>query len=118
MPDRPPLRTPDSSRRNKMIAAFGFSAFALTVALFYGWVLVHLRRSQDRIVARLDGVVHRLAAQQAAAAAATAEPVRVAQDFVLPTLDGRIVSLRDLLAAGMRTLLHFTDPKCGPCYEL
>src|SRR5690349_3667433 len=101
-----------------MIAAFGFSAFALTATIFYGWLLLHLRRSQDRIVARLDGVVNRLAAHHAAAASVTADPVRVAQDFALPALDGRIVSLRDLLAAGKRTLLNFTDPKCGPCYEL
>ena len=58
------------------------------------------------------------ASAAAPAAAVVSEPVRMAQDFALPALDGRIVSLRDLLAAGKPTLLHFTDPKCGPCYEL
>jgi thiol-disulfide isomerase/thioredoxin len=104
-----------------MIAALGFSAFALAATLFYGWLLLHLRRSQDRIVARLDGLAHRLAAQRAAAAAPVpvpSGPARLAPDFALPALDGRIVSLSNLLAAGKRTLLNFTDPKCGPCYEL
>jgi thiol-disulfide isomerase/thioredoxin len=102
-----------------MLVALAFSAVALTAALLYGWLLLNLRRSQGQIVARLDVLVRRLATTQATpAAVATVDPVRVAQDFALPALDGRTVSLKDLLAAGRRTLLTFTDPKCGPCYEL
>jgi thiol-disulfide isomerase/thioredoxin len=102
-----------------MIVALSLSTFVLAVALFYGWLLLNLRRSQDRIVARVDGMVSRLAAKQVAlAAAATTDPARVAPNFALPAVDGRIVSLSDLLARGKRTLLNFTDPKCGPCYEL
>jgi methylamine dehydrogenase accessory protein MauD len=38
--------------------------------------------------------------------------------FRLPTLTGAEVSLAELLAPGRPLMLHFTDPRCGPCYEL
>lgn len=111
-----------------MIVALAFSVVALTAALLYGWLLLNLRKSQDRMFARVDSLAGRVTAKQAAppvaiapaapAATVTTEPVRMAQNFRLPALDGRIVALSDLLAAGKPTLLNFTDPKCGPCYEV
>ena len=38
-----------------------------------------------------------------------------APDFALPDLDGRTVTLDDLLARGRGALLFFTDPGCGHC---
>lgn len=43
---------------------------------------------------------------------------RVAPSFTLPNLDERPVALADLLAPAIPVLLFFTDPRCGPCYEL
>lgn len=41
-----------------------------------------------------------------------------APDFQLPSLDGSEVSLERLRARGLPVVLQFTDPRCGPCYEL
>ncbi len=84
-----------------MIVAFAVSTVALTAVLASGWLLLSLRRSQDRIADRVEAAARRLAAKHAVptaptvpaspSAAATSEPVRMAQDFALPDLDGRIV---------------------------
>lgn len=42
----------------------------------------------------------------------------LAPQFVLPSLKGYDISLAGLLALGRPVMLHFTDPRCGPCYEL
>jgi peroxiredoxin/uncharacterized membrane protein YphA (DoxX/SURF4 family) len=41
-----------------------------------------------------------------------------APHFSVKTLDGRRVTLSDLLVHGRRVLLVFTDPGCGPCNAL
>lgn len=41
-----------------------------------------------------------------------------APDFVLPDLEGRSVTLDDLLAAGRGALLFFTNPSCAACDPL
>ena len=43
---------------------------------------------------------------------------RMAPVFTLPDLAGRRIALDVLLAHGKPLLLVFTDPRCGPCYEL
>lgn len=48
----------------------------------------------------------------------TGETERLAPWFSLPTLGGGTGSLASLLAAGRPIVLSFTDPRCGPCYEL
>lgn len=103
-----------------MIVHLALSGVALTAAIVYGRLLLSLRRSQDGIAARLEGAASRLAVKQAASrtGAATAEAPRLAPAFALPALDGKTVALTGVLAAGKPVLLNFTDPKCGPCYEL
>jgi methylamine dehydrogenase accessory protein MauD len=41
-----------------------------------------------------------------------------APDFALPDLDGRSVTLKDLLASGRGALLFFTNPGCAQCNPL
>jgi len=41
-----------------------------------------------------------------------------APSFTLPDLDGRSVSLPDLLVGSKPVLLLFTNPNCGPCTAL
>jgi thiol-disulfide isomerase/thioredoxin len=96
-----------------MIVILALSILALATVVLYGWLLVRLGRWQDQVSARMDSLAVRLAAQPVAAG----KP-RLAANFVLSDLDGRAVALSALRARGKRILLNFTDPKCGPCYEL
>jgi len=41
-----------------------------------------------------------------------------APDFALPDVDGRLVTLESLRAAGRPVVLVFSDPNCGPCDAL
>lgn len=99
-----------------MIAILVPGILTLATLVLSGWLLLGLRQSQIRISARMDGLADRLAAKPAAAKPAGMP--RFAPRFALPDLDGRTVSSNSLLAAGKRILLTFTDPRCGPCYEL
>lgn len=93
-----------------MTVVLALGVLALTIAvLVHVWLLVRLTERHLRIARQMDAAVRRLAEPIAATS--------LAPHFVLPTLDGRSVALRDLLATGKRTLLTFTDPRCGPCYE-
>ena len=104
----------------------------LPVVVVQSWLLFNLRDQQRRMHSRLDG-----AATMAARARAAARPhgsasppgptapmplpaadARKAPDFDLPTLAATLTSLDDLLSRGQPVLLSFTDPRCGPCYEL
>lgn len=92
------------------------------------WLLVHIQAQQRRISSRIDELNGRLWAR---AATATGEPVETVTDdpfnalagktapsFTLDMLTGGKVTLTSLLAPAKPLLLLFTDPKCGPCYEL
>lgn len=45
-------------------------------------------------------------------------PGTLAPGFDLPALDGKRVTLPDLVAKGRNVVLLFTDPHCGPCVGL
>jgi thiol-disulfide isomerase/thioredoxin len=93
------------------------------------WLLFNLRDQQRRMHSRLDAAATMAARARAAArppgsvGSATPTPLaapdaRKAPDFDLPTLAATLTSLEDLLSRGKPVLLGFTDPRCGPCYEL
>jgi thiol-disulfide isomerase/thioredoxin len=96
---------------------------ALGLLALQGWIILHARAQQRRLGARLDALVQRLTARAEAAAqerarlldalAGTAAPA-----FALAELGGGRVTLEALLAPARPLLLVFTDPRCGPCYEL
>ncbi len=60
-----------------MIVAFAFSTVALTAVIAHGWLLLTLRRSQDRIADRVEAAATRWAAKQAAPTAPTAPAAAV-----------------------------------------
>ncbi len=110
------------------VALWIFLVVMVPVVVIQGWLLLNLRGQQSRLHGRLDGVAS-LAAQARTAArphspatppppAAAAAEVVQAPDFDLPTLANTLTSLEDLLSRGKPVLLGFTDPRCGPCYEL
>jgi len=94
------------------IALTVIATLAVTLAVVQGGLLLSLRQSQAGIMDRVDRVTRRQAGTGQSA------PIRRAPAFALPGLDGRIVSLAGLLAAGRPALLAFSHPKCGPCHEL
>jgi methylamine dehydrogenase accessory protein MauD len=73
-------------------------------------LVVALLRRHGRVLARLD----ELEAEQRSGPA-VGEP---APDFLLPDLDGELVTLADLRAPGLPVLLLFSHPACGPCAAL
>ena len=104
----------------------------LPVVVVQSWLLINLQDQQRRMHGRLDGVATMAARARTAArpqtAVAPAAPAalpplavadaRKAPEFDLPTLAATLTSLEDLLSRGKPILLGFTDPRCGPCYEL
>jgi hypothetical protein len=99
-----------------MIVILALGSLALATVVLSGWLLFSLHGSQERISARIDSLARRLAAPLVAAGPAGIQ--RLAPNVALLDLDGRTVALSALMATSMRVLLNFTDPKCGPCYEL
>jgi thiol-disulfide isomerase/thioredoxin len=99
-----------------MIVILALGSLALATVVLSGWLLFSLHGSQERIAARMDNVARRLAPPPAAAGPAGIQ--RLAPNVALLDLDGRTVALSALMATGKRVLLNFTDPRCGPCYEL
>ena len=84
-------------------------ALALLAVIQAGLFIALLRR-HGRLLARLDGVE------------AEHEPqLRVgteAPEFLLPDVDGELVTLASLHAGGLPVLLLFSNPACGPCASL
>ena len=92
------------------------------------WFLTQLFAQQGRLLTRLDAIEARLArgigpapaaAPRNGAAAPQGLPVGApAPAFALPNLEGRQVSLAELLSPRRAVLLFFIDPHCGPCTAL
>lgn len=80
------------------------------------WVLARLRDQQRRLQQRLDALQARLAT--APAPAIRAPELTPVPAFDLRALDGARITRESLTGAAMPTILVFTDPRCGPCYEL
>ena len=114
-----------------MLILYLFAAVAAIALAVHVWLLVHLRAQQDRMGDRLDALSTRIwaraaekvdqapeAVDQSYEAALNALAGKAAPDFALPELGGARVTLNALLAPAKPLLLVFTDPRCGPCYEL
>jgi peroxiredoxin len=86
-----------------------------TLAL-QGWTLRQLRGQHGRLQQRLDDLTRRIATRAAAPVAAPAG--NQAPPFDLVDLEGRHASLARFGVPAKPVLLVFTDPRCGPCYEL
>ena len=98
---------------NPALGAAGLMAAAIVVQAVFSWQLF---KQNGRLLARvalLEESPHTTAHEDDRLEVGT-----VAPDFVLPDLDGRMVSLDDVLASGEGTLLVFTDPGCAHCTPL
>lgn len=71
---------------------------------------------EGRIASALVGGADAIRGLQSEALAGDHEPRRVAPEFALSDLDGRIWSLADL--RGRQTLLLFWNPRCGFCRQM
>lgn len=104
------------AREQGLLLAAG--AVVVVLAIANGWALFGVLQQQGRLMRR----VQLLEAQFLSGVSLTrAEGLPVgtpAPSFTLPDLEGRAVSLADLLAAGRHLLLTFVDPDCGPCVAL
>jgi methylamine dehydrogenase accessory protein MauD len=95
----------------------------LSVVAAQWWFLVHLLRQNGRLLARLEVLEERRAADGVApsqngvpAQPAAGLPVgSQAPAFSLSGLYGETLTLESLRAPGRPLLLVFTDPNCGPC---
>ena len=96
----------------------GIWAACLTVvALFQGWLLLHLLRQHGRLLLRLDQAT--AAADGAATQPADGLPIHTpAPALTFTTLDGQPATLTALLTDERPAVLLFIDPHCGPCNEL
>lgn len=102
-----------------MEVALGVGFLLLLIAVVVeGFAIVGILRQNGRLILRLDALEsagptpsqgHRHAGLPIGA-----EPPR----FSLPDLDGVERTLDDMRRPGIRTLLVFTDPGCGPCTAL
>ncbi len=109
-------------------------ALLIPVITIQGWLVVNLLGRQRRVHGRVDVVAERAARSRAVPTSTTdgaetlapngedpavTAPILVpAPDFALPSLAGVPTSLADLRSRGKPIILGFTDPRCGPCYEL
>lgn len=80
---------------------------AIAVVVVQAVLWLQLLRQHGRILVRLQAL-ERLGPT-------VGDP---APDFVLPSLDGELVSLTELRRPGRPVLLAFVDPQCAPCDEL
>ena len=92
--------------------AFGWMTGVAAVAVVFGVVTVVHGAFSWQLFKQNGRLLERVEALESRAEAVPAPP------FALPDLDGRIVSLDDLLAGGRGALLVFTDPECGACEPL
>jgi peroxiredoxin len=89
-----------------------------------GWYLLHLLGQQGRLLLRIEALEARLLAVGVPTLSTPGEsisglPISTrAPAFQLPTLDGGMVTLDALRAAGRPVMLVFLDPGCGPCAAL
>jgi methylamine dehydrogenase accessory protein MauD len=109
------------------LAAISASVLAVCVAILAGWFGLELLRQHGRLLGRIDALEAALASAgiaaprtpQAAGMIVHGLPVGTsAPDFALPSVDGEVVALSELLERGLPVMLLFTDPQCGPCESL
>lgn len=84
----------------------------------FGTPAAVLVRPDGTIGTPLAGGIGEIQSLVATELAASRHPSSIAPEFRLPNLDGVPVRLEDLRSPGLPVLLVFTDPRCGPCYEL
>jgi uncharacterized membrane protein YphA (DoxX/SURF4 family) len=89
-------------------------AAGVAVIALQGWFSWQLLRQQGRLLLRIE----QLEADRPVPPAPGLAPGSIAPDFSLASADGRSVSLAQLLDAGQRLLLLFSDTGCGPCRAL
>ena len=102
---------------------FAFVAVGLSAILaLQGWLLLHVRDQQARVLDRLNGLMSPRALSPTPASTVDELPLGMfgqpAPEFNLTTLDGRTVSLDSLRSLGKPVMLFFVEPRCGPCFEL
>lgn len=96
-------------------AVAGGLALVAVLAL-QGWFSWQLFRQNGRLIARVEDVEARLSAEPSRRVGL--EVGANAPPFELPDLEGRPVSLGDLLEPGLPTVLVFSDPGCSACGPL
>jgi methylamine dehydrogenase accessory protein MauD len=97
-----------------LVVALGAGAAALTLSLL---------RRHGELLLRIERLEEALAQTGIVIPQAQPDPVGVplgspAPELDIPDLDGEVVSLPTLTAAGKPVVLTFTDPGCGPCSAL
>jgi thiol-disulfide isomerase/thioredoxin len=107
---------------------FALMLLSLVALAMLGWLLMNVRDQQQRLSSQMDALSGRLWVQPVIAAEPTATPPvpdslnllagTRAPDFTVDLLTGGSVTLAQLLALAKPLVLLFTDPRCGPCYEL
>jgi len=109
--------------------ATGWLVLALAIALFAvvavgGYAVLHVVRSYGKVLVRLDAVENRMRAagldldEPDEIPELGLEPGTPAPSFDLESVDGKRVSLAELLEPRRPVLLLFTSPTCGPCSHL
>jgi peroxiredoxin len=116
-----------------VVTTGGFVGLILGLLVVVGlavlaWFLTQILAQQGRILARLEALEVRAVQESTptrsqlapnSAPAPQGLPVGApAPAFALPDLDGRRISLEELLAPRRPALLLFVDPNCGPCSAL
>jgi thiol-disulfide isomerase/thioredoxin/uncharacterized membrane protein YphA (DoxX/SURF4 family) len=101
--------------------AVSLAAIAIATALLVAIValLLQVVRQQGRMLLRFDAIEHHLGVvTDQAPAPVGLQPGSPAPAFALRLLDGRELSLEELLQPKKPALLVFSNPSCGPCQEL
>jgi thiol-disulfide isomerase/thioredoxin len=113
------------------IVALIVTVVGLVGLALISWAIVQVHSQQQRMSARIDELTGRLWARPAIVSdqpqeQTEAEPVDLfnafagkrAPNLALDVLSGGRATLASLLAPAKPLLVVFTDPRCGPCYEL
>lgn len=100
------------------VTAAGPSTVLAVIVLFQIVILMGLWAKRDAPAASPAPTSQATAPASAAREDLGWPPGTLAPGFDLPALDGKRVTLHDLLAADRSVLLLFTDPQCRPCSAL
>lgn len=96
-------------------------AAVLLLALGTGvWLVIQMVEQQARLANKLDSLSGRITAFAVSdeQPQPTATVGGLAPRFTLPLAAGGRTTLAELLAPAKPLMLIFTNPRCGPCYEL